>query len=142
MAAHMEKRASGVLDQVGMAQKGGAVVSHIHIADERITALRIPAHQADLVMICDEIVGNSRDVMAAIAPHRTRVVANTDVSITGEFTQNRRAVPDAESLTRRLIERAGAEQYIGHPFTRLSVGLLGDSVPANLMMLGLAWQKG
>jgi indolepyruvate ferredoxin oxidoreductase len=142
MATHMSGRSVGVLDQVGMAQKGGAVISHIHIADERITALRVPVGEANLVIVCDQVVGNMRDVMAAIAPGTTRVVVNTDVSITGDFTQNRNAAPDATLLLRRLAQRAGAELVTVHPFTRLSERLFGDAIASNLMLVGLAWQKG
>lgn len=142
MAAHISGRGAGVLDQVGMAQKGGAVISHVHIADDAITALRIPAGEADLVIACDQVVGNMRDVMIAVSPGRTRVVANMDVSITGDFTQNRNAAPDATLLARRLTQRAGAEHVAAHPFTRLSERLFGDAIASNQMMLGLAWQKG
>ena len=142
MAAHMKGGEVGVLDQVGMAQKGGAVVSHVHVAHEPVTALRIPAEAATLVMVCDEIVGNSRDVMAAIAPGTTPVLANADISITGDFTQNRNAKPDTTLLTGRLRQRAGEGNVFIYPFTQLSSRLLGDAIGSNLMMVGFAWQKG
>jgi indolepyruvate ferredoxin oxidoreductase len=142
MAAHMKGGEVGVLDQVGMAQKGGAVVSHLHVAKEPVTALRIPAEAATLVMICDEIVGNSRDVMAAISPTVTPVLANADVSITGDFTQNRNAKPDTALLAGRLRQRAGEGNIFIYPFTQLSSRLLGDAIASNLMMVGFAWQKG
>jgi len=149
MAAHVGGHRCSVLDQVGMAQKGGAVTSHIHLlrgaaeaADGVITALRIPPGEANLVMACDQIVGNARDVIAAIAPGRTRVLANTDVQITGDFTQNRDALPDASLLAARLAERAGAEFFLAYPFTRLAEGLFGDAIASNLMMVGVAYQKG
>jgi len=142
MAAHIEGREVGVLDQVGMAQKGGAVVSHVQIARKPIAALRIPAETASLVVICDGIVGNMRDVMAAIAPGRTQVLLNEDVSITGDFTQNRDAKPDVSFLKERVLKRAGEPNTAAFPFTRLSVNLLGDSIGSNLMMVGYAWQRG
>jgi indolepyruvate ferredoxin oxidoreductase len=142
MANHSQGRQAAVLDQVGMAQKGGSVLSHIHLADEPITALRIPVHQADVVLACDEVVGNLRDVMSAICPGKTFVLGNADVGITGDFTQNRSAVPDATLLARRLQQRAKTSHFIAHPFTRLSTQLLGDAIGSNLMMLGYAWQKG
>ena len=142
MAAHMAQRSAGVLDQVGMAQKGGAVVSHMHLGGSPATALRIPAGQADLVIACDQVVGNMRDVMASIAPGRTRVVANTDVAISGDFTQDRNAAPDATLLHRRLVQRAGADHVAAHPFTQMAERLFGDAIASNLMMLGLAWQNG
>lgn len=142
MAAHIGGHEVGVLDQVGMAQKGGAVVSHLHVAQHPIAALRIAAETASLVIICDEIVGNMRDVMAAIAPGRTHVLLNEDVSITGDFTQNRDAKPDTSLLKKRVLKRAGEQHTASFPFTRLSVNLLGDSIGSNLMMVGYAWQRG
>jgi indolepyruvate ferredoxin oxidoreductase len=142
MAAHMKGHNVGVLDQVGMAQKGGAVVSHIHVADDDIGALRILPGQADLVLACDQVVGNAKDVMAAISPTKTHVVANADVSITGEFTRDRNAVADGALLARRLSGRTGAGNFIAQPFARLAERLLGDGIGSNLMMVGFAWQKG
>ncbi|WP_334185503.1 indolepyruvate ferredoxin oxidoreductase family protein [Novosphingobium sp.] len=142
MSAHMQGQEVGILDQVGMAQKGGAVVSHLHVAREPVTALRIPAETADLIIVCDEIVGNSRDAMAAIEPGRTQVLANADVAITGDFTQNRNAMPDSGLLAARLRRRAGEGHVTAYPFTQLSLRLLGDAIGSNLMMVGFAWQKG
>lgn len=145
MAAHMAGRAAGVLDQVGMAQKGGAVISHLHLAGpvaEPITALRIPTESADLVMVGDQVVGNMPMAMAAIAPGRTNVLVNTDVAITGDFTTNRDAAPDATLLARRLRKRAGEDRVFAYPFTRLAEALFGDAIGSNLMMLGFAWQRG
>jgi indolepyruvate ferredoxin oxidoreductase len=142
MAGHMKGLDVAVLDHVGAAQKGGAVTSHVHVAKEPINALRIPVEQATLVVACDQIVGNSRDVISAVEPGRTRVIANTNVSITGDFTQNRDAIVDPGVLARRLEQRAGAENFLGLPFTRLADALLGDPIGSNLMMLGAAYQKG
>jgi indolepyruvate ferredoxin oxidoreductase len=142
MASHIAGRNAAVLDQIGMAQKGGAVTSHIHIASQPIHALRTVSGRADLVLACDQIVGNSKDVMAAIETGRTRVVANADISITGDFTQNRNAQPDASLLTRRLALRAGSDNFVALPFTRLAEALLGDAIGSNLMMLGFAYQRG
>ncbi|WP_158085734.1 indolepyruvate ferredoxin oxidoreductase family protein [Henriciella aquimarina] len=142
MAGHMEGLKVATLDQVGMAQKGGAVTSHIHLAREEISAVRVPSKSADLIIACDEVVGNSRDVIAAIEPGHTSVVANSDVAVTGDFTQDATAVPDNSLLTRRLRRRAGEDHFLIHPFTRISERLLGDAVGANLMMLGAAYQKG
>jgi indolepyruvate ferredoxin oxidoreductase len=148
-SAHLGGQRCGVLDQVGMAQKGGAVTSHIHIlngdagsTDGAIYAHRIPPGEADVVIACDQIVGNARDVIAAITPGRTRVLLNSDVQVTGDFTQNRHAQPDARLLTSRLAERAGVDSFLAFPFTRLAEGLFGDAIASNLMMVGAAYQKG
>ena len=43
MAAHLEGKAASIMDMTGLAQKGGAVLSHVRIADkpERLHAVRI-----------------------------------------------------------------------------------------------------
>jgi len=144
MAAHISGRNAGVLDQVGMAQKGGGVTSHLHLAapDEPIHALRVTVGKADLVLGCDLVVGNMRDVIAAIDNGRTFVVLNADVAITGDFTRNKDAMPDTALLLDRIRRRAGRDHVVAHPFTRLAERLLGDAIGSNLMMLGLARQKG
>lgn len=142
MGAHIAGQKVAVLDQVGMAQKGGAVTSHIHLGGDDITALRLPPGRADLVMVADQIVGNSRDAIAAIDPDRTYVLVNSDTSITGDFTQNTEAVADASLLSRRLERAAGQGRFQAYPFTRLAEALLGDAIGANLMMAGYAYQRG
>jgi len=142
VAAHAAGTEVGVLDQVGMAQKGGAVVSHVQVAKNRVAALRIPPEMASLVILCDEVVGNSRDVIASIAPGKTPVLANSDISVTGDFAQDRKAIPDASLLAARLKKRAGEDLFHAYPFTQLSTNLLGDAIGTNLMMVGFAWQKG
>lgn len=146
MSAFLGGQATAVLDQVGMAQRGGAVTSHVHVRRDGdrfgINALRIPPQGADLIIACDQVVANARDVIAAIQPGHTRVIANAEVAITSDFTHNRDAVPDGSLLTRRLMQRAGPDHYVAHPFTRLAERLLGDAIGSNLMMVGFAYQKG
>jgi indolepyruvate ferredoxin oxidoreductase len=142
MSAHLTGRNAGVLDQIGLAQKGGAVLSHVHLAEDNITALRIPAGQADLILACDEVVANAKEVLAAIRPGHTRVLANQDVTVTSDFVRNRDAIPNAVLLTNALQKRAGDANYAGYPFARLSEKLFGDTLGANLMMIGFAYQKG
>ncbi|MEJ7747345.1 MAG: 2-oxoacid:acceptor oxidoreductase family protein, partial [Luteimonas sp.] len=60
MAGHLEGKGASVLDQTGLAQKGGAVTTHIRIAKTPadINAVRIAAGEADLVLGCDMVVVN------------------------------------------------------------------------------------
>jgi indolepyruvate ferredoxin oxidoreductase len=143
MAGFLGGRKVAVLDLLGAAQKGGAVTSHVHISTQNdIAALRIPGGQADLVIACDQIVGNARDVIASIDPAKTTVIANGDVSITGDFTSNPGAVADSSLLARRLAKQAGPDRFHVFPFTRLAERLVGDAIGCNLMMIGFAFQKG
>ena len=142
MAGFLGKRKVAVLDLLGAAQKGGAVTSHVHVSDGEIAALRIPAGEADVVIVCDQIVGNTRDVIAAIDREKTFVLANADVAITGDFTKDPAAISDSSLLARRLSKQAGEGRFIAIPFTRLAESLVGDAIGSNLMMMGYAYQLG
>ena len=68
MAAHLEGKGAGVIDMAGLAQKGGAVYSHIRIANtpDEIHAIRVAAGGADLVLGGDSVVVGNKKVLGAI----------------------------------------------------------------------------
>jgi indolepyruvate ferredoxin oxidoreductase len=127
-----------------MAQKGGAVMSHVRIAERpgQIHAVRIAAGSARLLLGCDLVVSASAEALSKAAPGTTRAVVNSHEIITGDFTRN----PDLSFPSRDL--RAGIAGAVGQggvefiDATRLAMGLLGDSIASNLFMLGYAYQKG
>src|SRR3546814_18107299 len=88
MAGHLEGRGATVLDQTGLAQKGGAVTTHIRIArtPDDIHAVRIAAGEADLVLGCDMVVVNDYWTLSKIRAERTQVVLNTYEAMPGSFT--------------------------------------------------------
>ncbi len=142
-AAHLSGRAAAVLDEVGMAQKGGAVQSSIHIANDvnRIKALKITQNGADLVLACDQVVANAPDLLASVRRGHTHVIANGDVAITGEFIRSGAPVNRAV-LKRRLRDRAGEGRVDEYPFGEIASRILGDAIGSNLMMVGYAYQRG
>ena len=144
MAAHLESKGCSVLDQTGLAQKGGAVVSHVRIARQPgdITTTRIANGAADLVLGCDVVVTAGADTRATMRAGKTAVVVNTQETMTGDFTRNADLAFPAEALMRG-IERAAGPGYVERvDATRISTALTGDAIATNLFMLGYAWQKG
>ncbi len=144
MAGHLEGRGSSVLDQTGLAQKGGAVTTHIRIAKSPadIHAVRIAAGEADLVLGCDMVVVNDYWALSKIRADRTRVVLNTYEAMPGTFTTR----PDMEFPAADIIAAvrtalAGKEPLLVDA-TQLATALIGDAIAANLFMLGYAWQQG
>ena len=144
MAAHMEGKAFSTIDQFGMAQKGGAVTSHVRIAADEglLGALRLGVGSADLLLGCDSLVTGGELALAVIDPDRTRVVVNSRQSITGHFALD----PDLQfpeaDLYGRIREEADTGRLDVLDATRLATALLGDSIATNLFMLGFAYQKG
>ncbi|NNM71065.1 indolepyruvate ferredoxin oxidoreductase family protein [Enterovirga aerilata] len=149
MAAHLEGKGLGLIDMAGLAQKGGAVTSHLRLANrqEDITSIRVTAGMADLVLGCDLVVTGSKKVLAAMKPGRTGAVVNTAEVMPGDFARNADYSLPAERLKRAIAAAAGArtEQGPGLSFvdaTEASLALLGNAIGANMFMLGYAWQTG
>jgi indolepyruvate ferredoxin oxidoreductase len=144
MAAHLEGKGVGVIDMAGLAQKGGAVYSHIRIANtaDDIHAIRIAAGGADLVLGGDIVVAGNKKVLGAIKQGNTRVIANTAEFLPGDFTRNADFSLPTERLKRAITGAAGRENSHFVDATRLATALLGNSIGANMFMLGYAYQLG
>ncbi len=144
MAAHLEGKGAAVIDMSGLAQKGGAVYSHIRIANapEDIHAIRIAAAGADLVLGGDIVVAGNKHVLGAVKPGHTRVIVNTAEFMPGDFTRDADFSLPTERLKASIIDRAGRAQSHFIDASRLTAALLGDSIGANMFMLGFAYQLG
>ena len=144
MAAHLEGKGTSVLDQTGLAQKGGAVTTHVRVARAPgdIHAVRIAAGEADLVLGCDIVVVNDYWSMSKIRSGRTHSVLNGYEAMPGTFTRN----PDMQFPKLQIVDAVqnamGAEAPDVIDATEIATALLGDSIATNTFMLGYAWQKG
>ncbi len=144
MAAHLEGKGVGVIDMAGLAQKGGAVYSHIRIANTpgEIHAIRVAASGADLVLGGDIVVVGTKKVLGAMKQNQTRVVVNTAEFLPGDFTRNADFSLPTERLKRAIVSHASRERSHFVDAGRLAVALLGNSIGANMFMLGYAYQLG
>jgi indolepyruvate ferredoxin oxidoreductase len=144
MAAHLEGKGAGVIDMSGLAQKGGPVHSHIRIAarPEDIHAIRVPAGGADLVLGGDMVVAGSKNVLATVKPGKTHMVVNLAEFLPGEFTRNADFALPNKRIERAIAEAAGRERSHFLDATRMTTVLLGNSIGANVFLLGYAWQLG
>ena len=144
MAAHLDGKGVGIIDMAGLAQKGGAVFSYIRIANtpEDIHAIRVSAGGADLVLGGDIVVVGNKKVLSAIKPGNTRVIVNTAEFLPGDFTRNPDFSLPTEQLKRAITGAAGNAKSHFVDASRLAVALLGNSIGANMFMLGYAYQLG
>ena len=144
MAAHLEGKGTSVLDQTGLAQKGGAVTTHIRIGKNpaELHAVRIAAGEADLVLGCDMVVVNDYWSLSKIRADRTEVVLNTYEAMPSSFLKQ----PDLQFPADAIIETVRKSLGGRAPFTvdanKLATALCGDAIATNLFMLGYAWQLG
>ncbi|MCA0424382.1 MAG: indolepyruvate ferredoxin oxidoreductase family protein [Proteobacteria bacterium] len=144
MAAHLEGKGCGMIDMAGLAQKGGAVYSHIRLArsPEDIHSIRVEAGAADLILGCDLVVSGSKKVLASMRPGETIAVVNTAEVASGEFTRKPDYQLPAERLKRSIRTAAGEGQADFVDATGMAAKLFGNTLAANMFMLGYAYQKG
>ncbi|MEC8198994.1 MAG: indolepyruvate ferredoxin oxidoreductase family protein, partial [Pseudomonadota bacterium] len=144
MAAHIEGKGCSVLDMVGLAQKGGAVLTHIRVADkpEDLHAVRIAAGGADMMLGCDVVTAASFDALSKIAPGESRAIINSHETITGDFTRDPDLNFPGEELHQTITKVVGGDRTEFLEATKLATALLGNSIASNMFMLGCAWQNG
>ena len=144
MAAHLEGRGITTLDMTGVAQKGGAVMSHIKLGPsaEDMTAARIGLGGAKVIIGCDIIVTAGEEALSKATTGSTYAVVNSTVTPTADFIRQRDwSYPtDAAKAVIDAAVGVGNAEYVDAGF--LAQKLVGDSIAANPLMLGYAWQKG
>lgn len=130
------------MDMAGLAQKGGAVLSHVKIANQPddLQAARIAAADADVLLGCDLMVSASKDALGLLLAKHTHAVINTDLAPSGTFTQQPDWDAHPDTLLREVQEVSGPLDTL--EASRLATALMGESVATNLFLLGYAFQKG
>jgi indolepyruvate ferredoxin oxidoreductase len=144
MAAHLDDKAASVMDITGMAQKGGAVVTHLRIgaSKDKLFATRLWEESADLVIGCDLVVTTGQATLDLVRGATARIVVNDDVVPTAQFQSNQAIDLSQGKLLNVLVQRVGRDRVSSVPATSSAVRLLGDSIATNILMLGFAVQKG
>jgi indolepyruvate ferredoxin oxidoreductase len=142
MAAHLEGKGVSVLDMSGLAQKYGAVMSHVQVAatPEGLHASRLDAGGASLVIGCDLVVSASTDAIARMDPACTRALVNASVTPTAEFVKNPNWQLPGSDLQKDISGSCKAADFVAA--TEIATGLMGDAIATNMFMLGYAYQKG
>ncbi len=143
MAAHIEGKGCATLNQTGLAQKFGAVVSHVRVAKAQrdIKAVRIPAGEADLLIGCDLVVSTGYEAMGKVAHGRTHAVINDNEQPTAAFVQDPDAHFPAEGMRQKVMAEVGEQLEFVHA-SSIALKLTGDAIGTNLFLLGYAWQRG
>jgi len=144
MAAHLEASAASVLDFMGFAQKGGSVLSFVRLAKDKaaLNQVRIDAQQADAVLACDVVVAASADALQTVRRGRTRVLANRHEIPVAESISNPDAELRVEALLAKIEFAAGADRVETMDAQRLAQEFVGDTIVANIVAMGYAWQRG
>ncbi len=144
MAAHIEGKGVTVLDFTGLAQKNGAVLSHIRVGErpEDLHAPRVADGRLDLLLGCDMVVAASEEAIAKVQAGATHAIVNEHLTPTAGFTLD----PEIDFQSRRLREvireAAGDNRTEFVEATEMATALAGDAIATNIFMLGYAAQRG
>ncbi len=144
MAAHLENKACSSFDMTGLAQKGGAVLSHLRFASspDRLNAAMVGIAACDLIVGCDVVVAGSQPVLRTISRGRTRAVVNSHLTPTARFQLNPDMPFDGDAVMAGLLASLGDGQLTSVNATATASRLLGNSIGANMFLVGYALQKG
>lgn len=144
MAAHLEGKGCSILDMAGLAQKGGAVLSHIRLFDkaDHETSPKILTGCTDLLLACDGVVAAGKDAHGTLSKDRSRAVINSTQSPVAGFVRERDMDFKELAVQKAILGRTkeGGQHVL--PATSIATALMGDSIATNIFMLGYAWQKG
>lgn len=132
------------LDQIGLSQKAGPVVSDVRIAHGASAgSSRVGAGQADLLLAFDLLVASSWTGLEAVDPERTAVVGSTDLVPPGVKTSHPEVdMPTADDLLARIDEGTRPDRRHWADAAAVCHDLVGDVVGANIFVVGMAVQSG
>jgi len=144
MAAHLEGKGSSVLDFMGFAQKFGPVLSYIRIASNPtdINQVRIEAARADALIGCDLVVSSSPKASLNYRKNHTVAVVNTAEIATADFVRYRDASLRADERVDAIANAVGDKNLSTLDANKLAAEFMGDTIYANVLLLGYAWQRG
>jgi indolepyruvate ferredoxin oxidoreductase len=143
MAAHIDEAEVVCVDQIGLAQRGGAVDAHIRLArmGHPLPGGRIPLGEADALIAADMVTAHGKSSLPLLSKDRTVGWLNSTLTPTAEFTlDSTHTVFDVLSMTRRV--KGAVETLNMIDAAGLARRYLGDAVYALMVMLGAAWQSG
>jgi indolepyruvate ferredoxin oxidoreductase len=144
MAAHLEGKGASELDFMGFAQKFGPVLSYLRIASEpaNINQVRIEPARADALIGCDLVVSSSPKASITYQHDHTRAVVNTAEMLTGDFIRNRDASLRRNDRVAAIATALGEDNLTAIDANDLANRLMGDTIYANILLVGCAWQLG
>ncbi len=141
-AAHLDGKFVSTLDATGLAQKGGAVVSHVRISppDAPHAPTRIAAASADVLIAADQVTAAGRDVLALLSPKRTLALVNEHLAPTAAFVLAGNESANPGLLGKRI--RARVRKAASVDAQAATKDHFGMATGANVFLLGYAFQRG
>ncbi len=144
MAAHIEDRPSVISDILGLAQKGGPVISQVTFAahEDDLATAQIAPGEAKALIAADMVTATMPDALSKLSASHTRAVVNLHQAQTGAFPQNPDMDFPAEAMRARLDAHTDTAHSTYLQATRIALALIGDTIATNMFLAGYAYQRG
>ena len=144
VAALIDGRHVSGLDQTGLSQKAGPVVSDIRISGVPVVdGVTVPAGSVDLLLGLDLLTSASPASLRVADPARTVAVLSESLVPTASMvTDPTAARPEVDAARRAIDAATRADMNVHLDAQRLTERLLGDATTANVVVLGAALQAG
>ena len=132
------------LDQIGLSQKAGPVVSDLRFSKTMPTSTnRLGAGQADLLLAFDQLVAASEKGLLTADPMRTTVVGSMTPTPTGEMiTHLDIELPAASDLCKRIAGATRSQAQFWAEASAITQALFGSATTSNVFVVGMAVQAG
>jgi indolepyruvate ferredoxin oxidoreductase len=132
------------LDQTGLAQKGGPVLSNFIVCDRPMArANKIAAGETDALIAFDLLTAVAKDNLTRYNPERTRAVINTTANATAQMvTDVHSRYPARGFLSARIAKFLRPDGVTLAESERINDGLFGNNLAANVFLIGVAYQAG
>jgi len=134
----------GGMDQTGLSQKAGAVVSHLHLARDRdeLGSAAVGTAGADLYLSGDILQAAGARHLERVKPGRTIAVVDNGITPTTTMMQSDLAAPEVSVLEQAITERVGDGRAVFVDSKRIAETLFANHLLANVVLLGAAYQLG
>ena len=132
------------LDQIGLSQKAGPVVSDVRLSKKGPSYTnRLGDRQADLLLAFDQLVAGSPRGLHTSDPERTVVVGSTTKTPTGEMiTHLDITLPTEDALSAQIADNTRSEHQHWADVQMITSELFGSTTTANSFVVGMAVQAG
>jgi indolepyruvate ferredoxin oxidoreductase len=144
MAAHLQGSYAAGLDQTGLAQKGGPVVSDLRLSPTPLAGqIRASGTGVDVLLGFDLLGAVTPQTLEVLSLERTVAVLNTDVTPTASMVLDTGALaPNAERLVTRVQRVTRSGETVALAAETLAEQLFGSHLQANMLLIGVAYQHG
>jgi indolepyruvate ferredoxin oxidoreductase len=144
MAGRLDRRHVWGLDQTGLSQKAGPVVSDVRISTTPIDgANKATAGAVDLYLALDVLTASDATNLRTLDPARSIAVVSTSQVPTGAMAARPDLpFPSVGDLVGAIAQRTRAQEMVTLDAQALALALFDDTLQANLIALGAAFQAG